>query len=82
MDPRLKEKVEKLVEEYKPEGAEDSGVKMKILLKDNIPVFQNPWRLSPGKRAMTNKIIESWIGEEIAKESISEYVSPVVLAER
>ena len=81
-EPTLKKKIDKLIENYKSEATEDSGVKMQILLKDEIPVFQNPQRLSADHRATANKIIESWLEKGIVKESISEYASPVVLTSR
>ena len=58
-EPTLKKKIDRLTENYKPE-ATDSGVKMKILLKDQILFFQNPLRLSVDHTATANNIIESW----------------------
>ena len=60
-EPTLKKKIDRLIENYNPEATEDSGVKMRIFIKDEISVFQHAQRLSANHRAMANKIIESWL---------------------
>lgn len=81
-DPTLKNKIRQLLEEYRPVGTADSGVRMRIILKDDVPTFQNPRRLSETQRAVVNDIVEKWIQDGVVRYSISDYASPIVLTTR
>lgn len=81
-DLSLRKIVDDLISNYKPKGTKDSGVTMRILLKDEIPVYQNPRRLSTGDNDIVNMIILDWLKKKIIKESVAEYASPVVLTMR
>ena len=39
---RFKEKVRRLIEEYKPVGVDKTPVKLRVVLKDTVPVFTRP----------------------------------------
>lgn len=81
-DLTLKTRLERLIEEYTPMKTEDTGVEMKIILTDNIPVYQNPRRLDPEQNKTVNGIISDWKEKCIVRDSISDYASPVVLAKK
>lgn len=81
-DPILKSEIEELIESYQPNKTKDSGVKMKIVLTDNIPVYQSPRRLSQTDNDRVDKVIVDWLRRLIIKFNVSDYASPVALAKR
>lgn len=82
-DPKLRAEVRRLVQDYQPAKTKSTGVKMHIVLKDDVPVHQIlfivPRRLSAEQRNVVNEIINEWIEDGIVRPSTSEYVSPIVL---
>lgn len=78
-DLDLRRQAECLVKGYIPKKTKDSGVKMRLALKDNTPVHQNPRRLSAEQRSTVRKIVDQWIEKGIVRPSNSEYASPIVL---
>lgn len=58
-DEKLKTELRELVENYQPQSKRDSGVKMRIMLKDDMPVYQRARRLSHEHSRVTNGIIQS-----------------------
>jgi len=78
----VRKQVQELVKEYRPEKTEDSGVKMHLVLRDEVPVHQNPRRLSMGQRGIVNQIVNDWTQRGIIRPSSSEYASPIVLVEK
>jgi len=70
------------VKEYRPEKTKDSGVKMRLVLRDEVPVHQNPRRLSMRQRETVNQIVNDWTQRGIIRPSNSEYASPIVLVEK
>lgn len=81
-DPEMKIKVTELIENYKPEMKNDTGVKMRILLKEEKPIHQSPRRLSAEQNSIANNIILGWIKAKIARASCAEYASPIVLKQK
>ncbi|XP_076627732.1 uncharacterized protein LOC143344962 [Colletes latitarsis] len=79
---KLREDVETAVREYEPDRSRDVGVTMKIILKDDDPVYQRPRRLSPSEREEVNRQINEWVHDGIAQPSFSEYASPIVLVKK
>lgn len=55
---------------------------MKIILKDEEPVYQRARRLSPSEKQKVNDHISAWIQNGIVQPSLSDYASPVVLTEK
>jgi hypothetical protein len=55
---------------------------MKIVLKDEDPVFQNPTRMSASENQLTEEICEKLLADGISSESSSDFASPVVLANK
>ncbi|XP_076247774.1 uncharacterized protein LOC143187440 [Calliopsis andreniformis] len=81
-DAKLRKEIETVVREYKPDKSRDVGVTMKIIVKDDEPVYQRPRRLSPSERETVNRQINEWICDGIVQPSLSEYASPVVLVKK
>lgn len=81
-DPEVKQRVKEIIEDYHPVKTKDSGVKMRLVLKDEIPVHQNPRRLSAEQRNTVRNIVDQWIEKGIARPSISDYASPIVMVEK
>lgn len=77
-----KEQVQKMVRDYHPEKVKDSGVVMHLVLKDEVPIHQNPRRLSAEQRKAVQKITDDWLKEGIIRPSNSEYASPIVLVKK
>ncbi|XP_026828423.1 uncharacterized protein LOC113562643 [Ooceraea biroi] len=74
--------IEKLIETYKPHAVKEVGIKLQIVVKDDIPVYQPPRRLASVEREQVNRQIEEWLRNGIIRPSVSEYASPVVLVKK
>lgn len=61
----MKEHVQGLLQNYYPRKIKDSGVKMHLILKNEVPVHQNPRRLSAEQRGVINGIVDEWISKGI-----------------
>lgn len=68
-----------LVESYKPEEIDTSPISMKIILSDEIPIFQRPRRISYEDQRMVERQVKEWLRDGIIQISSSEYASPIVL---
>jgi len=74
-----KAEVLELVERYKPLKLIKSAVEMKLILKDDIPVFQRPRQVSYENTCFIETQVQKWLEEGIIVPSCSDYASPVVL---
>lgn len=74
--------IESMVSNYCPVKIRETSVKMSIILKDEEPVYQRARRLSPIEREKVNTHINEWIRDGIARPSLSDYASPVVLVHK
>ncbi|KMQ91095.1 blastopia polyprotein [Lasius niger] len=81
-DETYKQAVQRLVDRYKPERTQEVSIKMKLILKDDEPVYQKARRLSVAERNEVNAQIDEWLRNGIVQPSISEYASPVVLVKK
>lgn len=81
-DSRVKDEVARLVREYKPLQTEEAPIKLKIVLKDSIPVAQRPRRLSLLEQQVVEQQIKEWLQAGIIRVSFSEYASPLVLVKK
>ena len=77
-----RDKIKKLVDDYNPRKQRNSEIKMKILLTDEDPVYQSARRMSHSEKQIVSNIIEEWIEQDVAKPSLSDYASPVVLVKK
>ncbi|GFU29327.1 tigger transposable element-derived protein 6 [Trichonephila clavipes] len=79
LDSQVKNDLTKITSSYKPEKTEPTYVTRKIILNDDIPVYQPARRLSYVEKKSVNKHIEEWLEQGIVRPSSSEYASPIVL---
>ena len=74
--------VETLVENYKPNKTKEVDMKVRIILKYEIPVYQRARRLAPVETKMVYDQIDEWVKTGIVRPSNSDYASPIVLAKK
>jgi len=71
-----------LIENYKPSRTVEIDIRMKLVLKDDEPVYQKARRLSPSEKAIVNAQIAEWEEQGIVRPFSSDYASPVVLVRK
>ncbi|XP_041564617.1 uncharacterized protein LOC121467300 [Drosophila elegans] len=71
--------VKRMIDEYKPIRNVHCPVEMKILLSDDLPVFQHPRRIAFSEQKVVDEQVQKWLEQRIIKPSTSEYASPIVL---
>lgn len=81
-DPVIKYELEKMITDYQPLKTKQVAISLRLILKDEIPVYERARRLAPAERSQVNVIIQNWLQEEIIRPSTSKYASPVVLARK
>lgn len=74
--------VENIARNYKPEKKRDVNVKMTLILKDNVPIYQRARRLSPLDKEEVKKHLKIWLDDHIIRPSNSDYASPIVLVKK
>lgn len=79
IDDNIKAKLYETINSYVTEKKQEADIKMKLVLKDDEPVYQCARHLSPGEKEIVNTQINEWIEKGIVQPSTSEYASPVVL---
>ncbi|XP_011858346.1 PREDICTED: uncharacterized protein LOC105555908, partial [Vollenhovia emeryi] len=77
-----KQIVKSVVDSYRPNRIRETGIKMKLVLKDDDPVCLSPRRLAMAERNEINAQIDEWLENGIVRPSVSDYASPVVLAKK
>ncbi|GFV20540.1 transposon Ty3-G Gag-Pol polyprotein [Trichonephila clavipes] len=82
LDSQVKNDLTRIISSYKPEKTESTDVTIRIILNDDIPVYQPARRLSYAEKQTVNKHIEEWLEQGIARPSSSEYASPIVLVNK
>lgn len=81
-DSHAGEAVIQMVEDYVPIVPKQSCIQMEIEVTDNVPVHQNPRRLSPVEREATQELIREYIEQGIVRPSRSPYASPILLRKK
>lgn len=81
-DENIKKEMEDLIKVYKPKKEKDVGIKMTIVVKDDIPVTLNARRLSVSEKAFVDSQIRVWLKEGIIQPSNLDYASPIVLVKK
>ena len=81
-DERIRNEVERMIDEYEPEKTPEIDMKVRIILKDDVPVSQSARRLAHSEKAAVYEQIETWTQEKIVRPSISDYASPIVLVKK
>ncbi|GFU50378.1 retrovirus-related Pol polyprotein from transposon 17.6 [Trichonephila clavipes] len=81
-NPQIRRELFELISNYEPKKTETTSVSMRIVLKDDIPVYQPAHRLSFSENQDVNKQIDEWLEQGIVRPSSSEYASPFVLVKK
>ncbi|GBM96973.1 Retrovirus-related Pol polyprotein from transposon 17.6, partial [Araneus ventricosus] len=81
-NPRIRKELSQLINNYIPKKTETTNVSMRIILKDDVPVYQPARRLSSTENQAVNKQIDEWLDQGIVRQSSSEYASPIVLVKK
>ncbi|GFV64516.1 transposon Tf2-6 polyprotein [Trichonephila clavipes] len=81
-NPQIRRELFELISNYEPKKTEMTNVSMRIILKDDIPVYQPARRLSFSENRDVNKQIDEWLEQGIVRPSSSEYASPIVLVKK
>ncbi|GFY10708.1 transposon Tf2-6 polyprotein [Trichonephila clavipes] len=79
LDSQVKNDLTRITSSYKPEKTKSPDETRRIILNDDIPVYQPVRRLSNGEKKSVNKHIEEWLEQGIVRPSSSEYASLIVL---
>ncbi|GFU41667.1 retrovirus-related Pol polyprotein from transposon 17.6 [Trichonephila clavipes] len=79
---QIRRELFELISNYEPKKTEMTNVSMRIILKDDIPVYQPARRLSFSENQNVNKQIDEWLEQGIVRPSSSEYASPIVLVKK
>ncbi|GFT15413.1 tigger transposable element-derived protein 6 [Trichonephila clavipes] len=79
LDSQVKNDVTRITSSYTPEKTESTDVTRRIILNDDISVYQPARRLSDAEKKNVNKHIEEWLEHGIVRPSSSKYASPIVL---
>ncbi|GFY22877.1 retrovirus-related Pol polyprotein from transposon 17.6 [Trichonephila clavipes] len=74
----ITDKVQTLIENYKPNKTESTALKMKLIMSDEKPIAQRSRRLPLPKTLDVEKQIDEWLEQGIIRESCSDFSSPVV----
>lgn len=59
-----------------------AALKTRNIVKDDVPVYWKPRRLTQSEKLEVDKQIKQWINERIVRPSYSEYASLVVLVNK
>lgn len=74
--------LENMIYNYVPNKTRDVNIKMKLILKDNEPVYQKARRCSKQKKLIIKHQVDEWIHDSIVRPSLSKYASPVALVKK
>ncbi|GFX09018.1 uncharacterized protein TNCV_4165971 [Trichonephila clavipes] len=80
LDSQVKNDLTRITSSYNPEKTESTDVTRRIILNDDIPVYQPARRLPYAEKKSVNKHIEERLEQGIVRPSSSEYSSPIELA--
>lgn len=78
----IRTKIETMVETYVPKKRKDANVELRVITKDDLPVFQRPRRLPLPEKEIVDRQIKEWIDHGIIEPCSSEYASPVVIVKK
>ncbi|XP_017484587.1 PREDICTED: uncharacterized protein LOC108373235, partial [Rhagoletis zephyria] len=77
-----KQEVRELIQNYKPLKSKTTNIEMRIILKDETPIFSRPRRMALTEQSIVDDQIEEWLEKNIIEESNSEFTSPIVLVKK
>lgn len=74
--------IENLISSYQPHKICEPDITMKLVLKNEEPIYQPARRLLALEREIVKKQIDEWIADGIVRPSTSDFASPVVLVHK
>lgn len=74
----VKAELSELIQNYEPRKSKETGVEMRIVLTDDIPVYQRARRLAEEEKNEVESQLNRWLQAHIIKRSTADYSSPVV----
>lgn len=72
-DHVIREEVRQMIRNYVPKKIKESLIELKIMLTDDIPVFQRARRLPSIEKEALDRQIKEWLQNNIIRTSHSEY---------
>lgn len=81
-NPSCKNELKEIISNYKPDKVRDVDIKLNIVLKDDVPVYQRARRLAMSKQKEVDVQIQKWLDNGIIQPSLSDYASPIVLVRK
>lgn len=79
---QFREDINELVKNYSPKSNKKSPVVMKIILKNESPIFQPPRRLAASEKIELSRQLEDWLNNKIIRPSNSDFASPIVIVNK
>ncbi|GFV87087.1 retrovirus-related Pol polyprotein from transposon 412 [Trichonephila clavipes] len=81
-NPRMRRELFELISNYEPKKTETTNVSVRIVLKDDLPVYQSACCLAFSENQDVHKQIDEWLEQRIIRPSSSKYGSPIVLVKK
>jgi len=81
-DKDARQEIESIARKYEPKKTREIDIKMTLILKDDIPIYQKSRRLSQLEKNEVDKQLKTWLNDGIIRPSNSEYASPIVLVKK
>lgn len=82
MDKNIANEFRNEIQNYKPNKTCHSPMELKIILTDEVPVYQPPRRLPKVEKDRVDKIVDEWLKNGIVRASNSDYASPILLKKK
>lgn len=74
--------IQSLVNDYSPKISVKTPISTKIVLTDEIPVYERARRLAPLEKQVLSEQVSEWLRDGVIRPSHSDYASPVVLTKK
>lgn len=83
-DANLKDEIKTMINNYEPKehDRKTTEINLKIILKNENPIFQRPRRLAIPEKKIVETQVQKWIEDGIVEPCSSEYASPVVVVKK
>lgn len=78
----LRCELKQCIDNYTPLKIKEAPLKLKFVLKDDVPIAQRPRRVSLKEQIEVERQVEEWLHDGIIEVSYSDYSSPLVLVKK
>lgn len=82
VDGKFAAVVNDLVVNYKPNPVVKTTIATKIIVTDDVPIYERARRLAPLEKRVLNEQIDEWLREGVIRPSRSDYASAVVMVRK